>query len=149
MRYAYSLMESAPRLNARSLDRRRAAGKNAALYLHSARKGNVVKASQHMDWDPAHFRLFVGNLGPEVTTETLRAAFSKYESMSKAHVPTDHGKNRGYGFVAFEKSSDYLRAFKEMNGKYVGLRPVQLKRAESTVRPQKENLGKAKWRRRK
>lgn len=88
--------------------------------------------AQAEKWNPNHFRLFVGNLGPDATDEMLIGAFEKYASMSKARVVKDHkGENKGYGFVAFEKAEDYLRAFKEMNGKYVGQRPVQLKRAQS------------------
>lgn len=91
---------------------------------------------QTENWNPKHFRLFVGNLGPEATDEMLHGAFSRYQSVSKVNVPVDPKtkKNRGYGFVAFASSEDYLKAFKEMNGKYVGQRPVQLKRAESKVK---------------
>lgn len=48
-------------------------------------------------------------------------------------VPTDPKtkENKGFGFVSFASLDDYLRAFKEMNGKYVGQRPVQLKRADT------------------
>ncbi|KAF3985679.1 hypothetical protein FT663_05202 [Candidozyma haemuli var. vulneris] len=119
----------------KSSDRRAAVGKRPDTYLHS-RKGKHVKITgQDEKWNPKHFRLFVGNLGPDATDELLIAAFAKYASMSKARVVKDHkGENRGYGFVAFEKADDYLQAFKEMNGKYVGQRPVQLKRAESKAR---------------
>lgn len=115
-------------------DRRAAAGKRPDRFLHSARPAvNVPK--QDEKWNPKHFRLFVGNLGPDATDELLVAAFGKYASMSKARVVKDHkGENRGYGFVAFENADDYLQAFKEMNGKYVGQRPVQLKRAQSKAK---------------
>ncbi|EMG47782.1 putative RNA binding protein [Candida maltosa Xu316] len=91
-------------------------------------------------WNPNHFRLFVGNLGPDVDDELLRTSFGKFASMSQAHVPIDHktNENKGFGFVAFSKSEDYLKAFQEMNGKYIGQKPVQLKRAESTA-PNKKN----------
>jgi RNA recognition motif-containing protein len=36
------------------------------------------------------------------------------------------GKTRGYGFVSFLNPQDFLKALKEMNGKYVGNRPVKL-----------------------
>ena len=36
------------------------------------------------------------------------------------------GKTRGYGFVSFSNSKDFLSALKEMNGKYVGNRPVKV-----------------------
>ena len=36
------------------------------------------------------------------------------------------GKAKGFGFVSFGKAEDYARAMKEMNGKYVGNRPIKL-----------------------
>ena len=36
------------------------------------------------------------------------------------------GKTRGYGFVSFAQPKDFLNALKEMNGKYVGNRPVKI-----------------------
>lgn len=122
----------------KSSDRRLAAGKRPDIYLHSALNSHKLPLQQTEDWDPKHFRLFVGNLGQDATDDMLVAAFSKYESMSKAKVPADKaGKNKGFGFVAFANAEDYLKAFKEMNGKYVGQRPVQLKRAESKVKAKK------------
>ncbi|KAM9913957.1 hypothetical protein OXX69_001098 [Metschnikowia pulcherrima] len=58
--------------------------------------------------------------------------FAKYASVSHVRVPMDNKsqKNKGFGFVAFASAEDYLKTFKEMNGRYVGSRPVQLKRAE-------------------
>ncbi|ODQ81233.1 hypothetical protein BABINDRAFT_160613 [Babjeviella inositovora NRRL Y-12698] len=163
----------------RSSDRRLAAGKQPAAFLHNAltnqpkplpyliqrqngpsvpqytlatptsdvpEKIKTVKRSgggktwedaSLMEWDPKHFRLFVGNLGVDATDELLGRAFSAYPSLSKVKVPMDPKSqaNKGYGFVAFADSSDYLKAFKEMNGKYVGQRPVQLKRAETVIKP--------------
>lgn len=116
-------------------DRRLAGGKRSEVYLHSS-KPTGRRIQQTENWNPKHFRLFVGNLGPEATDEMLQSAFSRYESVSKVNVPVDPrtNKNKGYGFVAFAKSEDYLKAFREMNGQYVGQRPVQLKRAESKVK---------------
>ncbi|KAL8967018.1 MAG: hypothetical protein Q9183_003103, partial [Haloplaca sp. 2 TL-2023] len=39
-----------------------------------------------LEWDPAHFRLFVGNLAGEVTDESLLKAFAKFPSVQKARV---------------------------------------------------------------
>ena len=36
------------------------------------------------------------------------------------------GKNKGYGFVSFDQPKDFLSAIKQMNGKYVGNRPVKV-----------------------
>lgn len=91
-----------------------------------------------LDWDPKHFRLFVGNLAGEVVDKSLEGAFKAYTSLSRAHVIRDArtNKSRGYGFVAFANADDYFRAFKEMQGKYIGGHPIQLKKAkEITAAP--------------
>ena len=36
------------------------------------------------------------------------------------------GKTKGFGFVSFAQPKDFLSALKEMNGKYVGNRPVKI-----------------------
>lgn len=118
---------------AKTSDRRLAAGKRPESYLLSS---TTQTRAPLVKWNANHFRLFVGNLGPEATEEVLLAAFAQYKTLSKVSVPTDRktSANKGFGFVSFASSDDYLRAFKEMNGKYVGQRPVQLKRAESKKR---------------
>ena len=135
----------------RSSDRRLASGSKAASYLHSTiETSNIIKnnvkpatstTTSSSDWNPKHFRLFVGNLGEDANDDLLHNAFEKYKSMSKVHVPFDKksNKNKGYGFVAFSNADDYLQAFKEMNGKYIGQHPVQLKRAESSVTNSNKN----------
>ena len=39
------------------------------------------------------------------------------------------GKRRGYGFVSFKDPADFMKALKEMNGKYIGNRPCKLKKS--------------------
>ncbi|KAK6463315.1 hypothetical protein DFJ63DRAFT_286071 [Scheffersomyces coipomensis] len=153
----------------KSSDRRLAGSRQAASYLHTSinnptnnttkvisaplpptntSTGKTVKRqvgtqswedSSLLDWDPKHFRLFVGNLGQDVTEQLLHDTFKKYPTMSMVRVPQDKktGKNKGYGFVAFKDSNDYFQAFKDMNGKYIGQHPVQLKRAETNVKQSK------------
>ncbi|KAK9467563.1 hypothetical protein V1512DRAFT_261472 [Lipomyces arxii] len=90
-----------------------------------------------LEWDPSHFRLFVGNLGGEVSDETLHKAFSKYPSLSRSRVIRDKQqelKSKGYGFVAFRDPEDYFRAFKDMNGKYIGSHPVLLRKAQTEIK---------------
>lgn len=101
--------------------------------------GKVWEDKSLLEWDPSHFRMFVGNLGSDANEKLLIAAFGKYKSLSKVKVPMDSrtGKNKGYGFVAFADANDYLTAYKEMNGKYVGQHPVQLKRAETAIKKTK------------
>lgn len=90
-----------------------------------------------LEWDPAHFRIFVGNLAGEVTDDSLLKAFSKYESLQKARVIRDKRttKSKGFGFVSFSSGDDYFQAAREMQGKYIGSHPVLIKRAMTEVRP--------------
>ncbi|CCH42378.1 Polyadenylate-binding protein, cytoplasmic and nuclear [Wickerhamomyces ciferrii] len=82
------------------------------------------------EWDPKHFRLFVGNLGSDANDGILMQSFGVYPSLTKVKVPMDHkNENKGYGFVAFSDPNDYLKAFKELNGKYIGHNPCVLKKA--------------------
>ena len=57
--------------------------------------------------------------------------------MSKAKVVRNHKTQltRGYGFVAFRDPEDYFKAFKQMNNKYIGNHPVQLRKATTDVKP--------------
>ncbi|KAL4922814.1 hypothetical protein BDW62DRAFT_171809 [Aspergillus aurantiobrunneus] len=100
--------------------------------------------SSLLEWDPAHFRLFVGNLAGEVTDDSLLKAFSKYTSVQKARVIRDKRtqKSKGYGFVSFSDGDDYFKAAREMQGKYIGSHPVLLRRATTEIRPVNNNNNK-------
>lgn len=90
-----------------------------------------------LEWDPAHFRIFVGNLAGEVTDDSLLKAFAKYPSVQKARVIRDKRttKSKGYGFVSFANGDEYFQAARDMQGKYIGSHPVLIKRAMTEVRP--------------
>jgi hypothetical protein len=104
--------------------------------VHRSGGGTSWSDSTLLEWDPAHFRLFVGNLAGEVTDESLLKAFSKYPSVQKARVVRDKRttKSRGYGFVSFSDGDDYFAAGRDMQGKYIGSHPVLLKRSNIEVR---------------
>ncbi|CAO3619602.1 unnamed protein product [Cunninghamella echinulata] len=107
------------------------------------------------DWDDSDYRLFAGDLGNEVTDETLFKAFAKYPTCQKARVVRDKrsGKTRGYGFISFGDANDFVKAWREMNGKYVGNRPIKLRKStwqdrniESKMKKEKEKSGASKRR---
>lgn len=108
-----------------------------SLTVHRAGGGKTWEDTSLLDWDPTHFRLFVGNLSGEVTDETLQRAFQPFGSLSKVKVVRDGRTQltKGYGFVAFRDPEDYFRAFKTMNNKYIGNHPVQLRKATTDVKP--------------
>ncbi|KAF2147414.1 uncharacterized protein K452DRAFT_282411 [Aplosporella prunicola CBS 121167] len=89
-----------------------------------------------LEWDPTHFRLFVGNLAGEVTDEMLHKAFSRFPSIQKARVVREKHttKSRGYGFVSFSTGDDYFQAAREMHGKYIGSHPIKVERSTTEIK---------------
>merc|ERR1719324_1463090 len=83
------------------------------------------------DWPKDDYRLFCGDLGNEVTDDLLANAFRKFSSFQKAKVIRDKrtGKTKGFGFVSFSAPEDMVAALRDVNGKYVGNRPVRLKKS--------------------
>ena len=98
--------------------------------------GQTWQDTSLLEWDPAHFRLFVGNLAGEVTDESLMKAFAKYESVQKARVIRDKRttKSRGFGFVSFSDGDEYFKAAKDMQGKYIGSHPVLLRKSTTEIK---------------
>ncbi|KAK1895500.1 RNA-binding protein 42 [Dissostichus eleginoides] len=91
-----------------------------------------IRTAAGTSWEDANdFRIFCGDLGNEVNDDILARAFSRYPSFLKAKVVRDKrtGKTKGYGFVSFKDPNDYVRAMREMNGKYVGSRPIKLRKS--------------------
>lgn len=83
------------------------------------------------EWDPDDYRVFCGDLGNDVTDEILESTFEKYPSFVRAKVVRDKrtNKSRGYGFVSFKDPQDYARAIKDWDGKYLGNRPIKLRKS--------------------
>ncbi|CAG9317780.1 unnamed protein product [Blepharisma stoltei] len=84
------------------------------------------------DWPENDYRAFVGDLGSEVTEEKLKNAFRKYPSVLKVKIVLDKrsGESKGYGFISFGSVDDYIKAMKEMNGKYICNRPIRLLKSD-------------------
>ncbi|KAL0482182.1 polyadenylate-binding protein [Acrasis kona] len=74
-------------------------------------------------------QVFVGDLAPDVTDQMLYSTFVKhYPSARSAKVVMDpgSGQTRGYGFVRFDNEHDMRRALQEMQGVFVGSRPIKV-----------------------
>eukprot|EP00092_Neocalanus_flemingeri_P031882 GFUD01034634.1.p1 GENE.GFUD01034634.1~~GFUD01034634.1.p1 ORF type:complete len:343 (+),score=110.36 GFUD01034634.1:51-1031(+) len=93
--------------------------------------GQVWEDTSLLNWDINDFRLFCGDLGNDVTDEVLTRTFSRYPSFQMAKVVRDKrsNKTKGYGFVSFKDPMDFTKAIKEMDGKYVGSRPIKLRKS--------------------
>jgi len=93
--------------------------------------GQMWEDNSLKDWDPNDFRIFAGDLGNDVTDEVLTRTFGRYPSFQRAKVIRDkkNNKTKGYGFVSFKDPQDFTRAIRELNGKYVGSRPIKLRKS--------------------
>jgi RNA recognition motif-containing protein len=94
--------------------------------------GEVWEDPTLEEWPENDYRIFCGDLGNEVTDDILANAFRKYSSFQKARVIRDRrtGKSKGYGFISIGDANDYIKAMREMNNKYVGNRPIRLKKSD-------------------
>lgn len=110
--------------------------------------GTTWTDSTLLEWDPAHFRLFVGNLAGEVTDDSLHKAFSRWPSVQKARVIRDKRttKSKGFGFVSFSDGDEFFKAAREMQGKYIGSHPVIVRRSTTEIKAvtPKDNRNKNK-----
>jgi RNA recognition motif-containing protein len=63
--------------------------------------------------------IYVGNLSPNVTGETIREAFESFGQVTSAKVIKDQytGQSRGFGFVEMGMQSQAQTAIKSLNGK--------------------------------
>ncbi|XP_072381069.1 uncharacterized protein [Diabrotica undecimpunctata] len=110
-------------------DYKRKSSKNRKLMRTAG--GQTWEDSSLSDWPDDDFRIFCGDLGNDVTDELLTRTFNKFPSFQRAKVIRDKrtNKSKGYGFVSFKDPADFTKAMKEMNGRYVGSRPIKLRKS--------------------
>lgn len=74
-----------------------------------------------------HHHIFVGDLSPEIDTETLKNAFAPFGEISDCRVVRDpaNNKSKGYGFVSFVRKTDAQTAIEQMNGQWLGSRSIR------------------------
>ncbi|XP_046658381.1 nucleolysin TIAR-like isoform X2 [Homalodisca vitripennis] len=74
-----------------------------------------------------HYHIFVGDLSPEIETQTLREAFAPFGEISDCRVVRDPQtlKSKGYGFVSFVKKAEAESAITAMNGQWLGSRSIR------------------------
>ena len=89
-------------------------------------------ANEVADLDPTHFRIYVGNLGDEVTDGMLVECFQEFESFQKAKLVKDYktGKSKGFAFVTFKDGKDFLKALRQKNNTFIGRRPMKIKKSK-------------------
>jgi len=74
-----------------------------------------------------HYHIFVGDLSPEIETQSLREAFLPFGEISDCRVVRDPQtlKSKGYGFVSFMKKVEAENAIALMNGQWLGSRSIR------------------------
>ncbi|KRT79637.1 RNA binding protein [Oryctes borbonicus] len=74
-----------------------------------------------------HHHIFVGDLSPEIETDTLREAFAPFGEISNCRIVRDPQtlKSKGYAFVSFVKKAEAENAIQAMNGQWLGSRSIR------------------------
>ncbi|KAL0095022.1 hypothetical protein F4703DRAFT_1788694 [Phycomyces blakesleeanus] len=90
------------------------------------------------------YSIFVGDLSPEVNESGLLVIFqTRYRSCKSAKIMTDPrtSMSRGYGFVRFSDPVEQQHALVEMQGVFLGSRPIRV----SVATPKNSRAGHAQY----
>jgi len=76
-------------------------------------------------------KLYVGNLGFDVTKEELQQAFAAMGACDSVTVITDRdtGQSRGFGFVEMSSDGDAQNAIRQLDGKEIKGRAIKVSEA--------------------
>jgi RNA recognition motif-containing protein len=77
-------------------------------------------------------KLYIGNLNPEATGESLKTLFSMFGKVEKAYVIPDKetGLCKGFGFVVMSDENEAKIALQSLNGKKCGDYTVMIQEAK-------------------
>lgn len=105
------------------------AAMNKRLFLDKEMKVNWATSpgNQPKQDTSNHHHIFVGDLSPEIETQTLREAFAPFGEISNCRIVRDPQtlKSKGYAFVSFVKKSEAEAAISAMNGQWLGSRSIR------------------------
>ncbi len=93
-------------------------------------------------------KLYVGNLGFDVTDKDLEAVFAQAGVCDSVAVVTDRfsGQSRGFGFVEMSSNAEAQRAIQQLNGQE--LKGRALKVNEARDREDRGGSNRGGWNRR-
>lgn len=103
-------------------------GQQSTSNFASSGGGSAASPHQPPRQDTSqHHHIFVGDLSPEIETETLGNAFAPFGDISDCRVVKDMAtnKSKGYGFVSFVRKPDAQTAIEQMNGQWLGSRAIR------------------------
>jgi len=77
-------------------------------------------------------KLYVGNLGFDVTNQELQEEFAGVGACESVAVITerDTGRSRGFAFVEMSSSADAQKAIQELNGREIKGRAIRVSEAQ-------------------
>jgi cold-inducible RNA-binding protein len=77
-------------------------------------------------------KLYVGNLGYDVSSADLEQMFASYGAVDSATVITDRatGQSKGFGFVEMSSNSEADAAMAALDGKEIGGRAIKVNEAK-------------------
>lgn len=83
----------------------------------------------------------MGDLSPEIETETLREAFAPFGEISNCRIVRDPQtmKSKGYAFVSFVKKPEAENAIQAMNGQWIGSRAIRTNWSTRKLPPPRES----------
>lgn len=89
-------------------------------------------------------KLYVGNLGYDVTEADLSQLFGEYGSVNSAAVIMDKmsGRSKGFGFVEMSSDAEAQAAMNALNGHDHGGRPLTVN--EAKPRPEGGSRGRGR-----
>ena len=75
--------------------------------------------------------IYVGNLSFETTDSSLRSAFERFGTVSRASVISDRETNRsrGFGFVTMDDATEAQAAISGLNGRDLDGREIKVNEA--------------------
>ncbi|CAF3803612.1 unnamed protein product [Rotaria sp. Silwood1] len=76
------------------------------------------------------YNLYISNLDDTIDDERLKKEFSKFGTITSAKVMAENGRSRGFGFVSFSTTDEAAKAITEMNGSFVGSKPLYVALAQ-------------------
>ncbi|CAF1218815.1 unnamed protein product [Rotaria sordida] len=76
------------------------------------------------------YNLYISNLDDTIDDERLKKEFSKFGTITSARVMAENGRSRGFGFVSFSTTDEAAKAITEMNGSFVGSKPLYVALAQ-------------------